>query len=370
MKKAISFVLAALMLVSAVPTALATNDYTQGTQVVYTATGSESYTITVPAQLAPGGNGTVTLQGTWADNRIITVTAEPTVTLTNSIKAEDQKVLNVHFDGISEAGSNIGSQTFTEGVSVDDITNALFGTWSGKFNYNVDVTDTFTAETASGTYVFANDVSPSQHDLSIKLSSDTVTDFSNTTVKVLGQNLLDVDALIGNGFSANGDNTYTLSKLDENKRFSKWMPTPIRAGQTIEFTATLVDCSYDNPSDIYTNMFMYVWGKNDETTHVAIQVEGNKLVSEPCKLSYDVAKVAFYWNQGLPDGTYVTMENLQLAIRADGETLEYVPYTAQEAVANADGTVTGLKSVSPAMFIYTDNDEVQIECEYNSVKKN
>ena len=128
MKKIISFVLAAVLLVSAVPTALATNDYSQGTQVVYEATGSESYTITVPAQLAPGGSGTVTLEGTWADNRIITVTADPTVTLTNSIKAEDQKVLNVHFDGISEAGSNIGSQTFTEGVSVDDITNALFGT--------------------------------------------------------------------------------------------------------------------------------------------------------------------------------------------------------------------------------------------------
>ena len=139
MKKIISFVLAAVLLVSAVPTALATNDYSQGTQVVYEATGSESYTITVPAQLAPGGSGTVTLEGTWADNRIITVTADPTVTLTNSIKAEDQKVLNVHFDGISEAGSNIGSQTFTEGVSVDDITNALFGTWSGKFNYNVEV---------------------------------------------------------------------------------------------------------------------------------------------------------------------------------------------------------------------------------------
>lgn len=141
MKKAISFVLAALMLVSAVPTALATNDYTQGTQVVYTATGSESYTITVPAQLAPGGNGTVTLQGTWADNRIITVTAEPTVTLTNSIKAEDQKVLNVHFDGISEAGSNTGSQTFTEAVSVEGIENALFGTWNGKFNYNVEASE-------------------------------------------------------------------------------------------------------------------------------------------------------------------------------------------------------------------------------------
>lgn len=141
MKKFISFLLAAVLLVSAVPTALATNDYSQGTQVVYQATGSESYTITVPALLAPGSNGTVTLQGTWAENRIITVTAEPTVTLTNSIKAEDQKVLNVHFDGISEAGSNTGSQTFTESVSVDNITNALFGTWSGKFNYNVDVAD-------------------------------------------------------------------------------------------------------------------------------------------------------------------------------------------------------------------------------------
>lgn len=138
MKKAISFVLAALMLVSAVPMAHATNDYTAGTKVEYTAANNEAYTITVPAQLAPGGSGTVTLQGTWADNRIITVTAEPTVTLTNSIKAEDQKVLNVNFDGISEAGSNTSKQTFTEPVSVEGISNALFGTWSGKFNYNVD----------------------------------------------------------------------------------------------------------------------------------------------------------------------------------------------------------------------------------------
>lgn len=137
MKKAISFVLAALMLVSAVPTALATNDYTQGTQVVYTATGSESYTITVPASLNPGQSGTVTLDGYWPDSKTVTVTAEKTVTLKNSIKAADTKTLNVTFLGISEAGSNTSKQTFTEPVSVEGISNALFGTWSGKFNYNV-----------------------------------------------------------------------------------------------------------------------------------------------------------------------------------------------------------------------------------------
>lgn len=140
MKKIVSLALAVIMLLSVCPMVYAADvDYTQGTQVVYEATSSEAYTITVPALLAPGGSGTVTLSGTWADNRTITVTADPSVTLTNSIKAEDQKVLTVYFDGISEAGSNTGSQTFTETVSVDNITNALFGTWSGKFNYNVEL---------------------------------------------------------------------------------------------------------------------------------------------------------------------------------------------------------------------------------------
>lgn len=141
MKKIISFALAACMLLSIVPMASAARDYTQGTQVVYTSSGTENYTITVPALLAPGGDGTVTLSGTWAENRVITVTAESTVTLKNSIKETDTKTLNVNFDGISEAGNNTGSQTFTESVSVDSITNALFGTWSGKFNYNVEISN-------------------------------------------------------------------------------------------------------------------------------------------------------------------------------------------------------------------------------------
>ena len=149
MKKLISLGLVGVMALSMIPTALATTDYTNGTRVEYTASGSESYTITVPAQLAPGGSGTVTLSGTWADNRIVTVTADPTVTLKNSFKETDQKVLDITFDGISEAGSNTGSQTFTESVSVADIQNALFGKWSGKFNYNVEMTDVAAVEIIS-----------------------------------------------------------------------------------------------------------------------------------------------------------------------------------------------------------------------------
>ena len=161
MKKAISFVLAALMLVSAVPTALATNDYSQGTQVVYEATGSESYTITVPAALNPGQSGTVTLDGMWPSYKTISVTAEPTVTLTNSILASDQKVLDITFLGINEAGSDTAKQTFTETVSVESIENALFGTWSGKFNYNVDThSDIIELASADDIYALSRILSP------------------------------------------------------------------------------------------------------------------------------------------------------------------------------------------------------------------
>ena len=140
MKRIVSLLLAVAMSVSAVPTAFAadTQDHSLGTQVVFTAANNENYTITVPASLNPGQSGTVTLDGYWPDSKTVTVTAEKTVTLTNSIKAADTKTLNVTFNGISEAGSNTSKQTFTEPVSVEGISNALFGTWSGKFNYNVD----------------------------------------------------------------------------------------------------------------------------------------------------------------------------------------------------------------------------------------
>lgn len=118
-----------------------TNDHTAGTLVVFEADSSESYTITVPAKLAPGQTGTVTLAGTWANNRVVTVTADENVTLSNSILESDTKTLKVTFDGISETGDNTKTLSFTEDVAVANISNALFGTWSGKFNYNVSVAD-------------------------------------------------------------------------------------------------------------------------------------------------------------------------------------------------------------------------------------
>lgn len=142
MKKVLSLSLAALMLFSMVPTAMAA-DYTEGTKVEYTATTSEAYTVTVPATLAPGQAGNrVSAEGTWASNRKLVVTADETVTLTNSINANDKKTLGVNFLGIEAAGNNTRSILATEEVWVDVMpADALFGTWSGTFYYNVEMKD-------------------------------------------------------------------------------------------------------------------------------------------------------------------------------------------------------------------------------------
>lgn len=120
----------------------ASGDYTNGTLVEYVGTGSESYSVNVPAKLAPGGTGTVILNGTWGSNRVINVTADKNVVLVNSLNASDKRTLEVTFDGISEVGNDFGSQRYEKSISIANMpSDVLFGTWSGKFNYNVEVLD-------------------------------------------------------------------------------------------------------------------------------------------------------------------------------------------------------------------------------------
>ena len=143
MRRILSLALSAAMIISSVPFAYAANDYRQGTQVIYTAdnVANENWTITVPAKLQPGASGTVTLEGYWPSNKTITVDADDTVTLTNSILSSDTKTLNITFLGITKSGNNTERSIASETVSVQAIENALFGTWNGSFYYNVETSE-------------------------------------------------------------------------------------------------------------------------------------------------------------------------------------------------------------------------------------
>lgn len=124
---------------------------TKSTTVSYSGTGTESYLVTVPATITvntsgTAASGTVTVEGTWAENRVLNVVCSSSVVLTNSIKSSDTKELAVTFAGIHKSGSNtapiLTTDTGASGIiSVANISDALFGTWSGNITYTITLTD-------------------------------------------------------------------------------------------------------------------------------------------------------------------------------------------------------------------------------------
>ena len=153
MKKILSLSLAAVMALSAIPMAFAAEaggNWAGGTAVdvtgektVVAADGSEThnaeYTLTVPAKLAPGASGTVTLDGYWPSNATVKVTADAKVNMVHSINSINTRDLVVTFDGIEAAGKDFGSQTWDANVAVAAMPEgAMFGTWHGVFNYMID----------------------------------------------------------------------------------------------------------------------------------------------------------------------------------------------------------------------------------------
>lgn len=117
------------------------------TAVSYDGQGKEAYTVTVPASLTPGTTsiipgsmGVVTVEGTWASNRKLCVSAPSTVTLTNSIDG-GTKELGVMFQRIAKIGDNTAPISVKGNIFVNKITNALFGTWTGTITYTVSMID-------------------------------------------------------------------------------------------------------------------------------------------------------------------------------------------------------------------------------------
>ena len=188
MRKFLSMFLALAMLLSItmlpVSATEAGGNWNGGTLVNYDAEdpdgdgikdNTEAYTVTVPAQLAPGTVGEVVLAGTWASDRMVIVTADEEVVLKNSINENNTKTLAVTFTTIEQEGSNTSAIEVKEDVSVAGITNAIFGTWSGTFNYMVDIVDSQTAGGCDTLYWDGNTEGLEAQGVMYKISNAIVT---------------------------------------------------------------------------------------------------------------------------------------------------------------------------------------------------
>ena len=155
MKKLISITLALVMSISLYTSAFAETLGQDFTNVEYVGQASENYLLTVPASLSPSQSGNVKAEGTWASNRKLVVSAPNTVVLTNDINTNETKTLDVAFAGINRIGNDSASITETKAITVGEISNVLFGTWTGKIVYNASIKDA--GSSAGTTKTFAAD---------------------------------------------------------------------------------------------------------------------------------------------------------------------------------------------------------------------
>lgn len=146
MKRILSFLMAALLLVSAIPVTYAAegeHDYSNGTQITLVGTQETQgaqWTVTVPAKMQPGQTGTVTAQGTWAADEILNVGAPCAVTLAYGAQTMDVAISFHKAIGDICGFSQIGSSTDEISVSYDitvSEASRLFGTWEGIIEYDV-----------------------------------------------------------------------------------------------------------------------------------------------------------------------------------------------------------------------------------------
>ena len=67
-------------------------------------------------------------------------------------------------------------------------------------------------------------------------------------------------------------------------------------------------------------------------------------------------------------GDVIEFSNIQVEI--GNKATEYEPYVEPQTVnANADGTVTGITSISPSITLMSNNADITLECEYNADTK-
>lgn len=214
--------------------------------------------------------------------------------------------------------------------------------------------------TASGTVVAIKDVSPLEHPIGVKLSSDTITNFSSVTLKKYGKNLLDISKAITEPYNSsmcsfvdNGNGTYTLTKKGQHGYRTVDFPLSIKASTTIAISVNLLETFSQNAALI---RFNFADGTNEATQ---FSYKGMPRLFTPKK---DVVSAFLYVSQGQEAESRVVMEKAQIEI---GTATEYEPYKEPETVSvNQDGTAS-IIGKGEGITLMTDTESVTITAEYN-----
>lgn len=218
----------------------------------------------------------------------------------------------------------------------------------------------------TGEAISVRDVGSVEHELDIKLTSNTTTAFSNVKVGRYGKNLYDWKTdLITNGNGELQEDgsirlSYPLASMSKNCGWEPFDPS-----QQITISFDMRTDVTDRANSLLNQVSVYL---KIEYTDGATTLVGNggtdyskyntyKATSDANK---EVKKVSWYYNYA--DNTYI--KDLQIEI---GDTAtDYESYIESQIVtADADGTVKGLTSVSPNMTVLCNTADTSVNVTYN-----
>lgn len=186
-------------------------------------------------------------------------------------------------------------------------------------------------------------------------------DPTTVTVRRCGKNLIPfpyaslAQDYNGIAFTPNDDGSVTINGTATNDGTSFMLvSTGVGIRQFLPAGTYFLSCPEINGTDVYLSIFFY---DNNETTVFSSTSGKNK--------AFTLEKGQYY---GLYFRVYggVTVNNITVhpQIECGDAATSYEKYNGAEHIPAADGTVSGVTSVSPTMTILTDTEGAIVECEY------
>ena len=273
-----------------------------------------------------------------------------------SVKLPLTKQSDLSGDLIFESACGITATMNSENVFTFDNTNPFIKqkVFDDTINTLIQRIETAETKTISGSIVTINDIEESTS-LSVNLTSDTVTDFSNVTVYETGKNLFDINSWFEGGTGA----TKYLSLVRETEN-----------GIVINNSRTV-------DSTIYWYMFLpagtYTFSLNKlriNSIYVSDTIDGEYTLKTQIKpadgeltktITLSEPKYIKYTTYCAP-GVETTLEYFQIEL---GEVAtEFEPYKGTSFTPEASGKVSNMVSLSPTTIVYTNSIDTVVNVTY------
>lgn len=219
----------------------------------------------------------------------------------------------------------------------------------------------------SGTAIAVNDVSPIEHSVGCKLTSDTITDFSGVEVSRHGKNLFDQDTALPKVELIHPDySNYIWTKQADGSFFSGNIGTMVGGKwweNTNGYTGQMSLCfTAKTPNDDTGKLGLAISFVYTDDTKTSVYVE-TSIDYKTYTLTSAVGKTVSYIRQSYQN--YGSQHYIKDVMIAYGTDVNYKPYKEPTTyTSTADGTVESVTSIAPNITLLTNNNDVVINANY------